>query len=59
MEWGTQKVVRIVTIECGLPERQELNTSFLCNPLFEKKKKKLHCKNTAVPSFSYKNLIGM
>lgn len=58
MEWGTQKVLRNVTIECGLPERQELNTSFLCNPLF-KKKKKTHCKNTAVPSFSYKNLIGM
>lgn len=39
MEWGTQKVLRNVTIECGLPERQELNTSFLCNPLFKKKKK--------------------
>lgn len=57
MDWGTPKVLRIITIECRLPERQELNTSFLCNPLF--KKKKTHCKNTAVPSLSYKNLIGM
>lgn len=59
MEWGTQKVLRIVTIECGPPERQELNTSFLCNPLFKKKTKtKKLTVRTQLFQVS-KNLIGM